>query len=119
MATVLVVDDEHGLAEVFDALLKEKGHRVLSAFNGKHGLEVLARECADLVFLDFMMPVMDAAAMLDLMMADPVWQKIPVVIMSALPQKTIATRCCGYVDVLIKPFQVFQVEDVIGTYIRA
>jgi PleD family two-component response regulator len=52
MATVLVVDDEFGIAELFDAILVDEGHRVLTASNGKHGLEVLAHEKPDLVFLD-------------------------------------------------------------------
>ncbi len=112
MATILVVDDEHGVAELFDAILTDMGHRVLTATNGKHGLEVLAQERADLVLLDFMMPVMGASVMLEMMMADPVWQKIPVVIMSVLPEKIIATRCSGYVGVLKKPFRVSQVEEL-------
>ncbi len=113
MATILVVDDEYGVAELFDALLTEKGHRVLTATNGKRGLEVLAQERADLVFLDFMMPVMGAAVMLKLMMADPIWQKIPVVIMSVLPEKIIAMRCSGYAGILEKPFRFSQVDDLI------
>lgn len=113
MATVLVVDDEYGVAELFDAILTERGHRVLTATNGQRGLEVLAQERADLVFLDFMMPVMGASVMLKVMMADPVCQKIPVVIMSVLPEKTIATRCSGYAGVLEKPFRVSQIENLI------
>ena len=64
MATVLVVDDEFGIAELFDAILTDEGYRVLTAINGRHGLEMLAQERPDLVFLDYMMPVMDGAAML-------------------------------------------------------
>ena len=112
MATVLVVDDEHGVVELFDVILTMKGHRVLSAINGRHGLEMLAHEQVDLVFLDFMMPVMDGAAMLRFMKADPSWQKIPVVLMSALPGNIIAQRCSGYVGFLRKPFRTFQIESL-------
>jgi len=112
MATVLVVDDEHGVAELFNGILTEKGYRVLTAINGKHGLEVLAQEHVNLVFLDFMMPVMGAAVMLHIMMADPLWRRIPVVIMSAVPETIIAKRCSGYVGFLRKPFQVSQVENL-------
>lgn len=116
MATVLVVDDEHGIAELFDAILTDKGYRVLTAINGKHGLEVLAQEHINLVFVDFMMPVMGAAVMLHVMMADPLWRRIPVVIMSALPEMIIASRCSGYVGLLRKPFQVSQVENLTEQY---
>ena len=71
MATVLVVDDEFGVAELFDAVLTDEGHRVLTAMNGRDGMAVLATERADLIFLDFMMPVMDGAAMLGALSTDP------------------------------------------------
>jgi len=109
MATVLVVDDEFGIAELFDAMLTDEGHRVLTAINGRHGLKVLAKERAALVFLDYMMPVMDGAAMLRAMAADPALQATPVVMMSSLPEATIAERCSGYVAFLRKPFKVERV----------
>ncbi len=109
MATVLVVDDEFGIAELFDAVLTDEGHRVLTAINGRHGLEMLAQERPDLVFLDYMMPVMDGAAMLRAMAADPALRAIPVVVMSSLPEAAVAERCSGYAAFLRKPFKVAQV----------
>ena len=84
MATVLVVDDEFGIAELFVAILADAGHRVLTANNGRQGLAVLSQERADLVFLDCMMPVMDGAAMLAAMAADPLLRAIPVAVKSAM-----------------------------------
>lgn len=77
MATVLVVDDEFGIAELFEAILADGGHRVLTAINGRHGLEVLAQEPADLIFLDYMMPVMSGAPMLAEVRADPAYNPPP------------------------------------------
>ena len=113
MATVLVVDDEFGVTELFDALLTDEGYRVLTAINGRHGLEVLAQEQADLVFLDYMMPVMDGAAMLRAMVEDPVLRAVPVVIMSSMPEATVAARCSGYTHFLRKPFKVGQVVTLV------
>ena len=109
MATVLVVDDEFGVAELFDAILTDEGHRVLTAINGRHGLELLGQERPDLVFLDYMMPVMDGAAMLQAMAADPALPAVPVVMMSSMPEATVAERCSGYVSFLRKPFRIAQV----------
>ena len=106
MVTVLVVDDEFGIAELFDAILTDEGHRVLTAINGRHGLELLAQERPDLVFLDYMMPVMDGAAMLRAMAADPALPAVPVVMMSSMPEATVAERCSGYVTFLRKPFKI-------------
>ena len=119
MATVLVVDDEFGVAELFDAILTDEGHRVLTAINGRHGLEVLAQDRPDLMFLDYMMPVMDGAAMMRAMTADPALPAVPVVMMSSMPEATVAERCSGYVAFLRKPFKIAQVvvlaERMLGT----
>jgi CheY-like chemotaxis protein len=109
MATVLVVDDEFGITELFDAILSDEGHRVLTAIDGRHGLELLGQDLAQLVFLDYMMPVMDGAAMLRAMAADPGMRELPVVMMSSMPESTVAERCSGYAAFLRKPFKVVQV----------
>ncbi len=109
MATVLVVDDEFGIAELFEAILTDEGHRVLAAINGRHGLEMLAAESAQLVFLDYMMPIMDGAAMLDAMVRDPELRRIPVVLMSSMPEAAVDERCRGYARFMRKPFKVAQV----------
>ena len=109
MALVLVVDDEFGITELFDAVLTDEGYRVLTAMNGRQGLEMIAEERPDLVFTDYMMPVMDGAALLSAIAADPGLQGIPVVVMSAMPERTVAERCSGYAAYMQKPFRLTQV----------
>ena len=48
MPTVLVVEDEFGIADLIEAVLEDEGHRVLIAVNGKQGLEMLTQEHPDL-----------------------------------------------------------------------
>jgi len=112
MATVLVVEDEFGIAELIEAVLEDEGYRVLIAVNGKHGLEMLAKERADLVFLDYMMPVMDGAAFLRGKAGDQSLRDIPTVVMSSLPEGTVAERCVGYTIFLRKPFKVAEVIGI-------
>ena len=112
------MEDEFGIAELLEAILTDEGHRVLSAINGRHGLEVLAAEHPDLIFLDFMMPVMDGAGMLRGMAVDATLQQIPIVVMSSMPEATVAERCSGYSTFMPKPFKVDQVvmltEQLLG-----
>lgn len=117
MSTVLVVEDEFGIAELFDAVLSDEGYRVLTAINGKHALEVLAKERADLVFADFMMPVLDGAGLLRAMADDPALSGIPVVLMSSLPETTVAERCSGYVSFMRKPFNVGNVVETAARFL--
>ena len=106
MAKILVVDDEFGIGELLREVLGEEQHDVVLAINGRQGLELVAKEQPDLVFVDFMMPVLSGAAMLKIMTADPSMAKIPVVIMSSLPEATISERAEGHVAFVRKPFQI-------------
>jgi CheY-like chemotaxis protein len=113
MATVLVVEDEFGIAELLDVVLTEEGYRVVTAMNGRTGLELLVREQPELVLSDYMMPVMDGAVMLSRIKADPALQRIPVVMMSSMPEAMVAERCDGYVAFLRKPFMLFEVVELV------
>jgi CheY-like chemotaxis protein len=113
VATILVVDDEFGIAEVLEALLTDAGHRVLTAMNGKHGLQRLAEIAPDMVFLDYMMPVMDGPSMLRAMQATPAYQPIPVIMMSSLPEAAVAAAAAGYRAFLRKPFMLRSVTEII------
>lgn len=102
--SVLIVDDEFGLADVTADLLTEEGYDVALAINGKLGLESLAARPADLVLTDLMMPVMDGPEMLRRMRKDPKLAAIPVILMTALPEAIPASDGALHDAVLIKPF---------------
>ena len=111
MAVVLVVDDEFGIAEVLQAILEDEGHRVMTAINGRAALERMADERPDLVLTDYMMPVMDGAALIKAMSADSRFADIPVGLMSSLPEKSVAARGVSYVAFMRKPFRV---DDILA-----
>jgi DNA-binding response OmpR family regulator len=104
MKTIVIVDDEFGLADVLAATLSDIGFRVLSAANGEQGLEVMAEHPPDLVLLDYMMPLLDGAGVLKAMRADPKLAAVPVIMMSAAPESVVRVRCQGYTAFLRKPF---------------
>jgi CheY-like chemotaxis protein len=114
MSRVLIIDDEFGIAELLQAVLLDQGHTVMTAANGKYGLELIETESLDVVFLDYMMPIMDGAAVLRRMAATGTLGKVPVVMMSSIPEDSVAERCAGYVMFLRKPFSVFDVVDVVS-----
>lgn len=114
MATILVVDDEFGVAEVIEAILEDDGHTILCAVNGRQGLERMAERKPDLVILDFMMPLMDGPTMLRAIKADPTVSGVPVVMMSSLDEATIRAECEGYVAFLRKPFRAAQISETVA-----
>lgn len=114
MAVVLVVDDEFGIVKLLEEVLTEEGHRVLTATNGRQALERIAVEKPVLVVTDFMMPIMDGAALVEAMAADTQLSAIPVVIMSSIPEATVAERSPGYAAFVSKPFNIFAVVDLVA-----
>src|SRR3954452_5991684 len=115
MATILVVEDEFGIAEVLASALTDSDHDVLIDINGKQGLERL-KEChPELVLLDFMMPVLDGPAMVRAMRTDPELRAIPIVIMSSLPESVVAEAVSGmYNGFIRKPFRLRIVIEMVN-----
>jgi len=83
---VLVVDDERHIVRLIQVNLEREGYQVLTAFDGKDGLQKAKTERPDLVVLDVMMPYMDGFEVLKSMKADPVTAEIPVIMLTAKAQ---------------------------------
>ncbi|MGD0889653.1 MAG: response regulator [Acidobacteriaceae bacterium] len=62
-ASILVVDDELELLEIFSAWLGRNGYRVFTAPNGAEALNVLRTQKVDLLLSDIRMPVMDGVTL--------------------------------------------------------
>jgi len=89
-ATVLVIDDNQGLIELFERYLQDSDCRVLGASDAIEGLR-LARECKpQAIVLDILMPGTDGWALLAEMKADPATAEIPVVVCSVFNDPELA-----------------------------
>lgn len=88
MKTILIVDDEP--ADVLELILDAQGYRVLTAIDGRQGLELLEQSRVDLVISDVMMPVMDGAEMVGILRRRPGGARLPVLIVSALTSRRFA-----------------------------
>ena len=83
--SILIVDDEFGLAEMLREMLRESGFEVTLAINGRLALEILAEGKVDLVLTDMMMPVMDGAELAAALRRDHKHRDTPVIMMTSLP----------------------------------
>ena len=116
MALILVVDDEFSVAEVLQSILADAGHEVVTAVNGRQGLELLGKRRPDLVLLDFTMPIMDGPAMLKAMKEDPAYRNVPAVVMSSLTESAVAEAARGmYAGFLRKTFKLAAVTNIVKT----
>jgi class 3 adenylate cyclase len=103
---ILVVDDNEDNREMLARRLERQGYEVRMATGGGEALAMLAREAADLVLLDVMMPDLDGYTVLARLKAEPALRDIPVLMISSLDEVESVARCIelGADDYLPKPF---------------
>lgn len=86
MYTILVVDDNPSIVEIFVSMLEQGGYHVLSATSGEGALEILANSRPDMILLDILMEPMDGWQTLEQIKAGPPsMASIPVMMLTAKP----------------------------------
>ncbi len=63
---VVVVDDEVHIRRVIEIKLKKAGYQVMTAINGKEGLNLIKAQKPDVVISDIMMPEMDGKTLCEM-----------------------------------------------------
>ncbi len=106
---ILVVDDTALNRAVLGRALRDQGHEVVEAENGRVALEILGAADAapvDVVLLDIEMPEMDGYETLERIKSDPGLRDLPVIVISAVEELASVVRCIeiGAADYLPKPF---------------
>lgn len=100
--TVLVVDDNAGILELFQRYLADQGYRLIGAQNGAEGLRLAEEQQPDLIILDVMMPRRDGWEVLQLLQNRPATRDIPVIVCSVLDDPELAFSL-GAAEFLAKP----------------
>ena len=117
---VLIVDDDPIIIEVLSVRLKMTGFEVLSAANGKEGLEKANREHPDLIILDVIMPEMNGFETCRHLKEDPKTKDIPVIMLTSLSkEKDLEKGLEKGADCFItKPFNsadlMFEIKTAMG-----
>jgi two-component system alkaline phosphatase synthesis response regulator PhoP len=106
LAKVLVVEDEPDMTMVITHFLQHAGYEVLTAENGKEGIEKAASEKPDLILSDTQMPVMNGWEMLEELRRKPGTRHIPVIMVTGRYEKydIAAAAAYGIADYVAKPF---------------
>jgi two-component system cell cycle response regulator len=116
VARILVVEDNPDNLNLMTYLLKAFGHTVLTARNGKEGLESARRELPDLILCDLHMPKMDGFELIRDLRLDPRLANRPVIAVTAYAMRgddanVLAAGFDGYISKPIVPEEfVGQVE---------
>src|SRR5688572_19123746 len=83
---ILVCDDERHIVRLIQVNLERQGWEVVTAFDGKEGLEKIRSEKPNLVVLDVMMPYMDGFEVLNSLRREPDTEALPVIMLTAKAQ---------------------------------
>jgi len=106
MTSILVVDDEHSVAEFIKEVLTEEGYLVEMAHSGREALSIVKKFSPDIVILDFMMPDMNGLQVLaELKAFDESIQVLMLTAYNSVPTAIEAIRQ-GAADYILKPFDL-------------
>jgi CheY-like chemotaxis protein len=83
MSTILLVDDEPELLDLYAEVLELMDHRVLRAHDGREALEIAHERRPDLVVTDWQMPRMSGFELCQRMLQDEHLHDIPVIMHSS------------------------------------
>lgn len=116
--TILVADDDALNLLVSEELLKDQGHRVVTARNGSQALERLGQHKVDLVLLDIRMPDLTGDQVVGIIRTDPpvgVDPAVPVIALTAYAMESDRERFrdSGFDAYLTKPFELEVLDQVI------
>ena len=119
-ATVLVIDDNATNLGVIADYLEEHHFEIMTARNGRNGLQKALRGQPDLILLDIMMPDMDGIEVCRRLKADDATKEIPVIFMTALNsiEDQIKGFAVGGIDYVTKPIQREVVLARVRTHVK-
>jgi CheY-like chemotaxis protein len=109
MARILVIDDDEAIRSVISLLLGQKGHQVVTAKDGRRGLNAARQSHFDLVIIDIFMPEMDGLETMRLVRR--AMPTMPIIVISGAsghvsqPDYLAMATKLGAVESINKPFR--------------
>ncbi len=107
MKKLLLIEDDVTVRENTAELLELSDYEVISAANGKLGIEKAKQELPDIIICDIMMPEIDGYGVLEALSKDPDTLNIPFIFLSAKTEHKDIRKGMdlGADDYLTKPFE--------------
>lgn len=115
--TILVIDDAPNIRTLISSYLEQEGYHVVSAANGRLGLQVAAQEKPDIIILDLMMPEMGGY---EFMREYRKESNTPIIILTARLEeddKVIGLEL-GADDYVTKPFSMRELNARVRAVLR-
>jgi CheY-like chemotaxis protein len=114
---ILIVDDEDAIVDSIRGFLEDEGYAVVVARDGVEALARLRTEPSlSLILLDLRMPNMSGYEFRGRQLEDPALARVPVVVVTAEPQKSVEAAGFGAVSILTKPFSGDSLLEIVRSH---
>ncbi|MDD5044465.1 MAG: response regulator [Candidatus Omnitrophica bacterium] len=119
--TILLIDDEKDFCKLVKLNLEQiSDFKIITAYNGKEGIDAARQNKPDLILLDIMMPVMDGLTALKILKEDFATMDIPVVMLTAKNDDLSRVKAIWSYsqDYIVKPIEATDLKNKIEAIIE-
>jgi excisionase family DNA binding protein len=116
--SILVIDDEPLVGELFRDSLDKNGHRVTTTLSSLEALELVANQHFDLIFLDLVMPKIDGSELFRRIRE--IDKQVPIIIITGHPNSELLIKAKeqGPFIIMIKPITYDDILQAVHTFSR-
>lgn len=120
MKKILIIEDNLEIRENTSEILELDGYEVLTAENGKKGVDIAIAEKPDLIVCDIMMPELDGYGVLHLLSKNPETANIPFIFLTAKAERSDLRKGMdlGADDYITKPFDDIELLSAIESRLK-
>ena len=120
MKKILLIEDNKDVRENTAEILKLAQYNVITAVNGKEGVELVQKEKPDLIICDIMMPVLDGHGVLHMLSKNEETSSIPFIFLTAKAERSDFRKGMemGADDYLTKPFDDVELMNAIESRLK-
>lgn len=117
---ILLIDDSNSIHSLVKVRLADESFEILSAFNGRDGIDLVRAESPDVVLLDVDMPSLDGFEVCRILKSDPATLHIPVIFLtgSTKSDEKIRGLELGAIDYILKPFDPAELRARVRSALR-
>ena len=120
MKTILLIEDNKDVRENTAEILELANFKVLTAANGKLGVDLALKNKIDLIICDIMMPELDGFGVLHMLHKNPETEYIPFIFLTAKTERSDFRKGMemGADDYITKPFDDIELLNAIETRLK-
>src|SRR5688572_23250121 len=120
MSQILIVEDDHDIAQLIAHYLQKAGHTVEMVASGTTAVARAKGAPPDLIVLDLMLPGMDGLLVCQALRADPATALVPIIMLTARAEESerIAGLELGADDYVTKPFSPGELTARVAALLR-